>query len=326
MKSKVFAILFLTLSLISVSQTITEERDINYLIERLDNYHFKAVGPHIDGDGWSYTWMKINEAVFIVEHDIYTDTLELRTHYYFIDENIWKVKEKGLHKNQTYEFWLLFNKYRKVIDTIKLTEINNNFLKDRIEEIFKQFSSLTRNTIESKQNKSKQIKYDTEFDRPLLSEIGFKYDTLKNPININLDGFSVKDTLKLIAYIADCGEWGGHKESITITKEKACFKLSFDYETPKCDIYWLQMMPKDTIYVQNNNHDKLISYGSFEQILLNYIEAFKGLATKSWGYSNSPQEYWIILNENIWHLIDEGGRWKEYVKTRDKIFKGENCP
>src|SRR6185369_2143229 len=65
-------------------------------------------------------------------------------------------------------------------------------------------------------------------------------------ININLESINSNDTIIIEAYIADCGEFGGHNEYITILKNKKNIQANLKSDPP-CEFPSLTATPT-TLY------------------------------------------------------------------------------
>lgn len=146
----------------------------------------------------------------------------------------------------------------------------------------------------------------------LLSTLNFLAQTPSDKLKeFSFEKLNINDSIILKGEIADCGEFGGHKEFI------ACYKLNdqvnckFYREKPNCKIDELIGKNDTTIKLDKINPELIYSY-------LKKFNSFKGNIRDE---SNAPTEFYVRLNGEIIFMRDELGRWDEFNKLRDELIK-----
>jgi len=128
---------------------------------------------------------------------------------------------------------------------------------------------------------------------------------------LNLSSLNDKDSIVLIGYIADCGEFGGHKEFITIKKTFKGYSLIHRKEEPCEPELKTREIPKFIIEMND----------SIMILIRNYFLAFPRIGKDCNGaISNAPTEFWIETPEWKRYRTDECGHFKGFIKLRNELF------
>lgn len=134
-----------------------------------------------------------------------------------------------------------------------------------------------------------------------------------------------KDTLLITAYIADCGEFGGHKEYIRVFQNSGKIFASLIKDKPCNHSYQL---PDTLTHVQflghivNESRDKKELTSRDESAIQHFLTEFtKKKAARNTIISNAPTEFWIESPGKISGYLDQSGRWDGFNILRDSIFK-----
>ena len=121
------------------------------------------------------------------------------------------------------------------------------------------------------------------------------------------------DTLTLIGYFSDCGEWGGHAEYIYLYKNDSALWFTYKNDSIKCTRI---ATPEQKELVEVS---KLLSFKQTE-IISNYIEnlfefkkSLEGDGPKA--SSNGPNCYYIRTKDTSIEVYDHEQKW-EYFKRQ----------
>lgn len=136
------------------------------------------------------------------------------------------------------------------------------------------------------------------------------YSQPPDTIIINLSTLSQKDTIIILGYIADCGEFGGHSEHIKVFKDHLNLKAILNREPP-CEQKTIARSYDDTVGIDKTK----------EGILYRYFQEYGILAVSGHGSSNAHTWFRIILNKKSFYREDPFGRWPGFINLRDKLFQ-----
>jgi hypothetical protein len=138
-------------------------------------------------------------------------------------------------------------------------------------------------------------------------------------IKFDYNSFKKSDTLKIVAFLTDCGEWGGHYEYIIIFRKHNNFYGNLKRDSPcRPGMDILEGTPHFCFSVKLNKEFR------------NDISIFIANYNKEWlRTDNSPiccggiEQFSIYFQnqESFFKCLD--GHWKEFINLRNKIFKKE---
>jgi hypothetical protein len=127
----------------------------------------------------------------------------------------------------------------------------------------------------------------------------------------SLDRLGQGDTLKLLAEYTDCGEWGGHHESILIYKESG-YVVKFMKDSVKCsdpDVFRTKL--PDIVRTIDGTSRRTI-----EDYILLVDKLSKGPRR---GGSNANNVFYIILRDKEIVYVDSFD-WDEFEKLVKQIL------
>jgi len=133
-------------------------------------------------------------------------------------------------------------------------------------------------------------------------------------IKLNYNDFTKVDTFKIEAYIADCGEFGGHHEYIRIYQKRSHFIVTLKRDPP----------------CQNNLDFELGIKKSFEKAKLTrnrkkiigiFICDFNTKIQPKDYTSNAPTHFLIIYRKKIYYKEDQTGEWNKFTELSNELFK-----
>jgi len=139
-------------------------------------------------------------------------------------------------------------------------------------------------------------------------------------IRFDYNSFKKCDTLKIVAYIADCGEWGGHYEYITIFKKNNNFYANLKRDPPcQSGILRLDVIPD--VYFSEKKLNK-----KFRNDILKFIASYN----KKWLRADDRpiccggvDKFTIYFQNQESYFKCLSGDWMEFINVRNKIFKKE---
>jgi len=146
----------------------------------------------------------------------------------------------------------------------------------------------------------------------LLSTLNFLAQTPSDKLkDFSFEKLNINDSIILKGEIADCGEFGSHKEFIV------CYKLN---NHVNCKFYKEQSTCNTNELIEKN--DMIVKFYKINpELIYSYLKKFNSFKGNIQGESNAPTEFYIRLNGEIIFLRDELGRWEEFNKLRDELFK-----
>jgi len=138
-----------------------------------------------------------------------------------------------------------------------------------------------------------------------------KSDYLKVPkpeINLN------QDSIIILTKIRDCGEFGGHFETIYLTNKDDAYNAHFLSDSVYCFIETKTIIP--SLNSKYNGVNELISKG----LLLNLINDINSYSNDYGALTNAPVQIAIISNEQVLYQRIQNSRWSKYLEFRQKAF------
>lgn len=162
--------------------------------------------------------------------------------------------------------------------------------------------------------------------KPMTIEEYDIWDTIpaKDSVKFSFDQLNDQDTLSISAFIADCGEFGGHKEFLKCynTGDSYCIQ---HYSEPACDNTLFNYPPEDKgrfSKVGEATISKPIELNEQSKgLVINYLRDFSNLPRKTPMYTNAPTRYWVTFKEKKYYRYFGAGTWTEFIKLRDKLYK-----
>ena len=143
----------------------------------------------------------------------------------------------------------------------------------------------------------------------LLGQIQNYYNKLvsKGPNKIYFND----DTIKLITHINDCGEFGGHFETLTFSKKNGMYYSSFYSDSVFCQ----GDSVRPSMNSKYNGLEKQVELNDFKD-LVKQIETYE----QDMSYlTNAPIEIMLIQNKKtVYKRIDK--KWNYYLDFRQKVF------
>lgn len=126
---------------------------------------------------------------------------------------------------------------------------------------------------------------------------------------INID----QDTLIIVTKINDCGEFGGHVESVNLINTGEGYNAYFYSDS----IFCMNEITKASINSKHNGENVIVSKAD----LRDFIEVINSYAVDDGIFSNAPVEIAIIRKEEIllYQRIEDSS-WPYYLDFRMKIF------
>lgn len=130
------------------------------------------------------------------------------------------------------------------------------------------------------------------------------------PLQFNQDF----DTLIIMSFLMDCGEFGGHMEYIKFFHENDNIVGVYSQDQPVC---MADIQPKKELYADYKQDHQIISPAQLKM----YIDHFNSIQ-KDIGYtSNAPSEFWLLIDGVYYFKRDWSGNSLEYEILRNSLFK-----
>jgi len=146
---------------------------------------------------------------------------------------------------------------------------------------------------------------------------------------INFKEYDKFNSLRIISYIhdsKDCGEWGGHKEQITIYKNNGI--LWFHYKRNQSDCELSIELHRRKLEPQSECQDTLTAIK--QELVSVYLNELVKHVPNSGNVdfriiSNAPNNYEVQYQNNCltnsFNIQDEDTSWKKYERFRNEIIK-----
>ena len=161
------------------------------------------------------------------------------------------------------------------------------------------------------------------FSFPLLL-LFISCETL-NDINVDFNNFDRGTTLTLKAYFhddTDCGEFGGHKETIIIIKERNELKFSYKRDSSQCLRKSLpeRELTQDTRRTYNGE----LTTGK-QRLVMNYINKLYNYNPSKYTMTNAIDHYEFELKRipfttTTFSIDYAGNDWKEFETLRNELI------
>jgi hypothetical protein len=119
--------------------------------------------------------------------------------------------------------------------------------------------------------------------------------------------------LLLTAEFDECGEWGGHKESIRFKRDGLLV-----YATLKRDSIVCQGEVEDHIRITLDESSIVLSY-EMEVSLKHYLNNLNTLYMERGGYWFYPPTYTATFSDSSYYVRVGGYPWDEFEKLRNKL-------
>ena len=147
---------------------------------------------------------------------------------------------------------------------------------------------------------------------------------IRDTINCNIYNLLPKDTLIISSYIADCGEFGGHKERISfyIVDKKLQAVHSSD---PICDptsFGYSKIL--DTTFAKKNKYfvsKPIVLTEDKTELVRLYIINFNKFRRDGSLESTASTDFWIKFKHKTIVRHDKLGEWDGFIKLRNELYK-----
>lgn len=120
-----------------------------------------------------------------------------------------------------------------------------------------------------------------------------------------------QDTLRIITKILDCGEFGGHIETIDLINSGEYYEANFFSDS----IYCMNEMARPSINSKYNAKSEIISKDLLT-LLLNAIDSYEDVGA----LTNAPVEISIVCNKKVLYQRIQDNRWPHFLEFRKKAF------
>lgn len=149
----------------------------------------------------------------------------------------------------------------------------------------------------------------------LISKAQENRNQIPDTLNIELTKLNISDTIIIIGYIADNGEFGGYYDIIKIFKSNDTIYGELNKGTSDIRNELDELILKST-------YNFIINIDTIKRNLFNeYVRKFNVLDSTRPDYIWPSRPFSINFNDNICYRWYPGHRWSDFEIFRDKLFK-----